>query len=62
MHSLFETATLPKRYDNIVLTHVLEHIDEPVPILRRINDEWLAEGGASSSCAPMRTRPRDRSP
>ena len=25
VNSLFEKATLPKRYDNIVLTHVLEH-------------------------------------
>ena len=45
VHSTFETATLPARYDNIVLTHVLEHLDDPVRVLRRINDEWLAEGG-----------------
>lgn len=45
IHSMFETATLPKRYDNIVLTHVLEHLDDPVAVLRRINEEWLAEGG-----------------
>lgn len=45
VHSLFETATLPRRYDNIVLTHVLEHLDDPIQVLRRINDEWLAESG-----------------
>lgn len=45
VNSLFEKATLPKRYDNIVLTHVLEHLDDPVLVLRRINDEWLAENG-----------------
>lgn len=45
VNSLFEEATLPKRYDNIVLTHVLEHLDDPVLVLKRINDEWLAEGG-----------------
>lgn len=45
VHSPFETATLPTRYDNVVLTHVLEHLDDPVLVLRRINDEWLAEGG-----------------
>lgn len=45
IHSTFETATLPARYDNIVLTHVLEHLDDPVAVLRRINDEWLADGG-----------------
>ena len=45
VHSTFETAMLPARYDNIVLTHVLEHLDDPVGVLRRINDEWLADGG-----------------
>jgi SAM-dependent methyltransferase len=45
VHSLFEAATLPKRYDNIVLTHVLEHLDDPIKVLRRINDEWLSESG-----------------
>jgi len=45
INSLFEEADLPKRYDNIVLTHVLEHLDDPVRVLKRINDEWLAEGG-----------------
>ena len=45
VHSLFEEAELPDKYDNIVLTHVLEHIDDPVMVLKRINDEWLADGG-----------------
>lgn len=45
IHSLFETVTLPRRYDNIVLTHVLEHLDDPIQVLKRVNDEWLAEGG-----------------
>ena len=45
IHSLFETVVLPKKYDNIILTHVLEHIDDPVSLLRRINDEWLSDNG-----------------
>jgi len=45
VNSLFEKATLPKRYENIVLTHVLEHLDDPVLVLKRINEEWLAENG-----------------
>jgi 2-polyprenyl-3-methyl-5-hydroxy-6-metoxy-1,4-benzoquinol methylase len=45
VHATFETAVLAGRYDNIVLTHVLEHLDDPVRVLRRINEEWLAEGG-----------------
>ena len=39
IHSLFETVTLPTKYDNIILTHVLEHIDKPVSVLNRINNE-----------------------
>ena len=45
IHSLLETAILPKRYDNIILTHVLEHLDDPILVLKRINDEWLAKDG-----------------
>jgi SAM-dependent methyltransferase len=45
VHGRFEEVDLPKRYDNVVLTHVLEHLDDPVGLLRRINDEWLADGG-----------------
>lgn len=57
VHSLFETAQLPRRYDNIVLTHVLEHIDEPVRVLKRINDEWLAEGGRFFLVCPNANAP-----
>jgi 2-polyprenyl-3-methyl-5-hydroxy-6-metoxy-1,4-benzoquinol methylase len=45
VRSTFETAALAGQFDNIVLTHVLEHVDDPVKILRRVNYEWLAEGG-----------------
>ncbi len=39
VNALFEEVALPRRYDNIVLTHVLEHLDDPVRVLTRINDE-----------------------
>ena len=45
VNSLFELASLPTKYDNIVLTHVLEHIDDPVALMKRINDEWLTDTG-----------------
>ncbi len=45
VNSMFENAVLPKRYDNIVMTHVLEHLDDPVSVLKRVNDEWLADDG-----------------
>lgn len=57
VNSLFEAAVLPKRYDNIVLTHVLEHLDDPVLVLKRINDEWLAEGGRFFLVCPNANAP-----
>ncbi|WP_312778637.1 class I SAM-dependent methyltransferase [Pseudescherichia sp.] len=45
IHSRFEEAELPTRYDNIVLTHVLEHIDDPIALLAKIKNEWLTDGG-----------------
>jgi GNAT superfamily N-acetyltransferase len=57
IHSLFETATLPKRYDNIVLTHVLEHLDDPVRVLKRVNEEWLAESGRFFLACPNANAP-----
>lgn len=57
VHSMFETVTLPRRYDNIVLTHVLEHLDDPVRVLRRINEEWLDEGGRFFLVCPNANAP-----
>lgn len=44
-NALFENVTLPEKYDNIILTHVLEHLDNPVSVMKRINDEWLSDKG-----------------
>ena len=57
IHSLFETVTLPEKYDNIVLTHVLEHIDNPVAVLKRINDEWLSDTGRFFLVCPNANAP-----
>lgn len=57
VNSLFETATLPTKYDNIVLTHVLEHIDDPVKVLKRINDEWLSDSGRFFLVCPNANAP-----
>jgi len=57
INSLFEDVTLPKKYDNIVLTHVLEHIDDPVRVLKKINDEWLADAGRLFLVTPNATAP-----
>ena len=57
VHTLFEKATLPKRYDNIILTHVLEHLDDPVALLKRINDEWLSPEGRLFLVCPNANAP-----
>jgi 2-polyprenyl-3-methyl-5-hydroxy-6-metoxy-1,4-benzoquinol methylase len=57
INSLFETVNLPKKYNNIILTHVLEHIDNPVNLLKRINDEWLADGGRLFLVCPNANAP-----
>jgi len=57
VNSLLETAILPRRYDNIVLTHVLEHLDDPVQALKRINNEWLADNGRLFLVCPNANAP-----
>lgn len=57
IRSRFEVVSLPKRYDNIILTHVLEHLDDPVALLRRVNEEWLAEGGRLFLVCPNANAP-----
>lgn len=57
VNATFERATLPGRYDNVVMTHVLEHIDDPVRVLKRVNDEWLAEGGRFFLACPNANAP-----
>ena len=57
INARFESVVLPKQYDNIVLTHVLEHLDDPVSILARINNEWLTEDGRFFLVCPNANAP-----
>jgi 2-polyprenyl-3-methyl-5-hydroxy-6-metoxy-1,4-benzoquinol methylase len=57
VNSLFETVTLSQKYDNIILTHVLEHIDDPVAVMKRINDEWLSDTGRFFLVCPNANAP-----
>ena len=45
IHGTFEQVRLDRKYSSIFMTHVLEHVDDPVAILRRVNDEWLSAQG-----------------
>jgi 2-polyprenyl-3-methyl-5-hydroxy-6-metoxy-1,4-benzoquinol methylase len=44
-NGLFEDVILPTKYENIVLTHVLEHVNDPVAVLKKIHDDWLSDSG-----------------
>jgi len=57
VHDTFESASLPRRYRNVILTHVLEHVEDPVRVLRRINDEWLADDGRLFLVCPNANAP-----
>jgi 2-polyprenyl-3-methyl-5-hydroxy-6-metoxy-1,4-benzoquinol methylase len=57
VNGLFEEVSLPTKYDNIVLTHVLEHITDPVSVLKKINEEWLSETGRFFLVCPNANAP-----
>jgi 2-polyprenyl-3-methyl-5-hydroxy-6-metoxy-1,4-benzoquinol methylase len=57
IHSLFESVNLTDRYGNVFLTHVLEHLADPVGVLKRVNSEWLEEGGRLFLACPNANAP-----
>jgi 2-polyprenyl-3-methyl-5-hydroxy-6-metoxy-1,4-benzoquinol methylase len=57
VRGLLESVALPRRYENVVMTHVLEHLDDPVGVLKRINDEWLAHDGRFFLVVPNANAP-----
>lgn len=57
VNAIFEEVELPSRYDNIVMTHVLEHLDDPVKVLKRVNAEWLSDTGRFFLVCPNANAP-----
>jgi 2-polyprenyl-3-methyl-5-hydroxy-6-metoxy-1,4-benzoquinol methylase len=49
--SLFEEYQPTRRFDAIVLGHVLEHVEDPTALLRRAHD-WLEPGGRVYAAVP----------
>lgn len=43
-HELFENFSTKERFDNVIAARVLEHVDEPVNLLRKARG-WLKPGG-----------------
>jgi 2-polyprenyl-3-methyl-5-hydroxy-6-metoxy-1,4-benzoquinol methylase len=57
VNGLFEEINLDVKYDNIVLTHVLEHLDDPIGVLKRVNNEWLSDSGRLFLVCPNANAP-----
>jgi len=51
VNSLFENFSSPKKFDNIIFGHVLEHVEEPGKILEMATG-WLNEGGRVMAAVP----------
>lgn len=50
-HSLFESFNPKRTFDNIILGHVLEHVEDPVAVLTKAR-EWLSEDGQILAAVP----------
>ena len=44
IHTLFEQADLQEKFDAIFLIHTLEHLDDSITVLKKIN-HWLSDTG-----------------
>lgn len=51
VESLFETFLPERRFDNVVLGHVLEHVIDPVSILTAVRD-WITPSGRLFAAVP----------
>jgi len=51
INSLFEDYRPAKKFSNIIMGHVLEHVDDPVFILKKVK-EYLADDGVLLSAVP----------
>ncbi len=54
--SVFENLELKEKYDHIFLLHTLEHLDDPVLVLKKINS-WLSSKGRFFVCVPNANAP-----
>lgn len=51
INSLFEETKIDKQFDNIVLGHVLEHVEDPIVLLNHIKP-WLKKDGIVLCAVP----------
>ena len=51
INSTFEETNLKEKFENIFLIHTLEHLSDPVLVLRKVND-WLDVNGVFFVAVP----------
>lgn len=51
VHSLFEDFKPEKKYNTIIMEHILEHVDDPVGLLKKASN-WLAKDGVLIAGVP----------
>ncbi len=56
IHSTFESVELDDKYDSIFLMHTLEHLDDPVLVLKKTN-QWLSDKGRFFLVVPNANAP-----
>ena len=56
-NATFETAKLPHKFKNIIITHTLEHLDDPVGVMRKVRDEWRDDDGRFIVICPNANAP-----
>lgn len=56
VESMFEQADFARQFDNIFLVHTLEHLDDPVAVMRRVT-RWLRPGGRFMVVVPNANAP-----
>jgi 2-polyprenyl-3-methyl-5-hydroxy-6-metoxy-1,4-benzoquinol methylase len=57
INSLFENAMLENKFNNVFLTHVLEHVDDRIGLLQKIGSCWLTENGRLYIVCPNANAP-----
>src|SRR5947207_1428556 len=55
-HATFETVDVHEQFDAVFLIHTLEHLDDPVAVLRRV-DRWLSARGRLFVVVPNANAP-----
>ena len=56
INTTFETADLREKFDSVFLLHTLEHLDDPIAVLRRTGS-WLTAGGRLFVVVPNANAP-----